>query len=62
MSSDKVGAVFFRHSTNPNRNAKRYLESRLGKIGSLGPRRKVIGHGRNVRMLPVISLDISNNW
>ena len=62
MSSDKVGAVFFRHSTNPNRNAKRYLESRLGKIGSLGPRRKVIGHCKSVKMVPVIPLGIRNNW
>ena len=35
---------FFRHKTNPNRNAKRYLESRLGKIGSFRPRCKVIAH------------------
>ena len=30
------------------------LLTRLGILGSLGPRRKVIRHGRSVRMLPVI--------
>ena len=61
MSSDKVGAVLDIVRTKIEMQ-KRYLESRLGKIGSLGPRHKVIGHCRSVRMLPVIPNTQRNNW
>ena len=44
-----------------SRGPKNYfsgLLTRLGIIGSLGPRRKVIRHGRSVRMLPVIGIEV----